>query len=794
MFFRQARSCALRVALVATLVLYYALPSAAATTTLTGNVVTAAGAPVSGASITITGANITLHATTDDKGRFAFPGLGVGTYSVLAAQGELRGETTVDLTSTGASITIAIQTLKEIGRTTSSASQTAQRAVVRGSGTDLSLNASVLARSPSTGSVPEVLVQLPAAARGANGVIHINGDHGDINYIVDGVPLPQELNRQIGSEVDFSNVAFVDVLEGAYPAQYGERFAAIVNINTKAGTGQPGFDLDTEAGSYADWDSTLAYHAKIGAGSLELSSRQGITGRAIDPPNFDSPHNNGSSTNQFLRYSAPVGTSNYINFSVSHSFATYQIPNDVAAGEPATTDDSETQGDTFAALQFRHLIGDRGSISFGPSFKNSRIRDFGDPENDWIFGINTNLANGGTPTDCYNALTISNYSTTTCAYSLFGDSVAKDYAFNVDYDLRSPAHDIKWGALYDTTLVSKNYNIELQPGNFLSPMFTPSTPLAPYDVTDTAPNVGHTEIGYLQDSWKMGENYEFDYGVRFDAFQLFSSQFDQGFSQFSPRLKFTRFFGPRASIYAYYGRFFTPFSFQNVSPQTAYLLNLPLQTTPASFDLLPQRDSDYEIGGHLPIGSSTLGLRVMQKNATDLIDDTQVGNTNLHQDINYKLGRIAVQSGLYQQALPLGGRVYTSISHAYSVNKGCETQLLAPCFGSPTDWTPADHDQRWDITSGVLINDRHHGWASFSTEYGSGLSSTYCQPASDDCKVPPHTTFDIGKGIPIGTKATLSLRVLNFLNDRYLITYLNAQGNHYSAGRVFLVGVNFGRQ
>jgi outer membrane receptor protein involved in Fe transport len=35
------------------------------------------------------------------------------------------------------------------------------------------------------------------------------------------------------------------------------------------------------------------------------------------------------------------------------------------------------------------------------------------------------------------------------------------------------------------------------------------------------------------------------------------------------------------------------------------------------------------------------------------------------------------------------------------------------------------------------------------------------------------------------------LGVRNALNDRYRITYLNAQGNHYDAGRSFTLGLRF---
>ena len=81
---------------------------------------------------------------------------------------------------------------------------------------------------------------MPGAVRGANGVVHINGDHGVINYMLDGVALPQELNRDIGGEINLNDLSFIDLIEGAYPAQYGLRFGSVFNMATRSGTGPPG--------------------------------------------------------------------------------------------------------------------------------------------------------------------------------------------------------------------------------------------------------------------------------------------------------------------------------------------------------------------------------------------------------------------------------------------------------------------------------------------------------------------------------------------------------------------------
>jgi hypothetical protein len=804
---RAARNASTFCLIFLLVVASFAPAFAQATTSLSGTV-TSNGAPVAGANVTAVGSNVALHARTDAQGRFVFPAVPIGTYDVDVIGADGSASLRVDVPSAGAAITVALTGIKEIGRTT-----VAARPPVSGSGTDLNLSSELLTRSPANGSLPGLLLQLPGAARGANGVVHINGDHGDVNYIVDGVPIPQELNRNIGTEFDPNDIAFIETIEGAYPAQYGERFAAVINANTRNGAGPPGFTAQLDAGSYTHLDSDIAYHAMIGTGSLVVASRNEQGTRGLDPPNPNSPHNNFSNANQFLRYTQPIGN-DFLNLTLSHAYQTYQIPNDVDGGEPASTDDNETQNDYFGTLQYRHPIGDHGSLSFGPTYKRSEIRDFGDPNNDFTFGI---ANNPGAPTDCANALSstgpivngiVTNpvpnpavgYSNATCGFSLFGDRVAIDTGGVLDYDNRSRVHDVRFGGVYDATTVAKDYAVTLQPGNFLAPIFTPLTPGAPYTVVDNAPNVGHLAAFYLQDSWKMGK-YQLDYGVRSDTFLVSSTQFGVGYGQLSPRIKLTRNLSPRDSIYVFYGRYFTPFSLENVSPVAAYTLNLPLQTSVAQFDLKPERDSAYEIGGHFGVGKGDLGVRVMQKDATDLIDDTQVGTTNLHQDINYAEGRIATQSAYYQLGFGRASRLYASVTHTYSVNKGCETQLLAPCFGQPNDWTPADHDQRVDISSGVIANDRRGGWFALDGEYGSGLSTSlnptggitcagpgYTASIGGPCKFTPHVTFDAEKGIALSPAVVMTIRIQNLLNDQYMVTFLNAQGNHWAPPRTFELG------
>ena len=152
----------------------------------------------------------------------------------------------------------------------------------------------------------------------------------------------------------------------------------------------------------------------------------------------------------------PAGGNNFTNVTFVHSYGTFQIPNDVTHGEPAATDDNEIQGDDFLSAQFRHPIGDSGVLTFGPALKLSRIRDFGDPLNDFTYGEALNVlpppfGNGGNPTDCASALRTANFTPTTCAFSLSDDKTAIDYILNGEYVRRFGRHEVRAGAVFDLT-------------------------------------------------------------------------------------------------------------------------------------------------------------------------------------------------------------------------------------------------------------------------------------------------------------------------------------------------------
>lgn len=140
------------------------------------------------------------------------------------------------------------------------------------------------------------------------------------------------------------------------------------------------------------------------------------------------------------------------------------------------------------------------------------------------------------------------YASSSCAFSLGDDKTSTDYRFQSDYVQRFGKHEVRAGGAYTYTDVGKRYAITLQPQNFLAPILTPNTPTVATTVVDTNSNSANTSESYVQDSWRIDENYQIDYGLRYDYFTIASKGFAQGFGAFSPRLKLTRFFGKRARV------------------------------------------------------------------------------------------------------------------------------------------------------------------------------------------------------------------------------------------------------
>src|SRR6185312_1443494 len=88
----------------------------------------------------------------------------------------------------------------------------------------------------SNGSFSQILLRTPSMAQDSFGQVHLRGEHGNLQYRVNDVLLPEGI-AGFSQELDIPFVKTVSILTGSLPAQYGYRTAGVVDIHTQSGAG-----------------------------------------------------------------------------------------------------------------------------------------------------------------------------------------------------------------------------------------------------------------------------------------------------------------------------------------------------------------------------------------------------------------------------------------------------------------------------------------------------------------------------------------------------------------------------
>ena len=87
----------------------------------------------------------------------------------------------------------------------------------------------------------QVLLQMPGVALDQNQEIHIRGEHAGIQYQMNGILLPLDLNNDptFTQLLNSYFVKSVSLIDGVLPAEYGYRTSGVMEISTKNGCDDP---------------------------------------------------------------------------------------------------------------------------------------------------------------------------------------------------------------------------------------------------------------------------------------------------------------------------------------------------------------------------------------------------------------------------------------------------------------------------------------------------------------------------------------------------------------------------
>ena len=173
----------------------------------------------------------------------------------------------------------------------------------------------------------------------------------------------------------------------------------------------------------------------------------------------------------------------------------------------------------------------------------------------------------------------------------------------------------------------------------------------PVSITDNVSKTGVLMGVYVQDEWKVTNQFTINAGLRFDQMDEFVSA-----NQFSPRLSFTYKPFENTTFHAGYARYFTPPVLVEAAPANISLFNNTTGAVSGQSDpVLPERSHYFDAGVDQKI---KFGCASDGKNCSNL---------DLGVDAYYKIATDLIDNGLFGQAL-----VLSAFNYARGYNEGIE--------------------------------------------------------------------------------------------------------------------------
>ncbi len=331
--FLGGRNVGLRLALpLAVAILLFSGVAVAEGEAICGAVQDPTGALVAGAALQVSTGSTRLNARTDAGGRFCFSRLQPGDYELTAQAPGFIAKRQKVLVHPGESVRLTLSLKIET---------TAQEITVAEGASDVtSLNvaqtqigAGLISNLPSesvNAALSSVLtLATPGVAADSNGVFHPLGEHAETSFSVDGQPIADQQSRIFSNQISASAIQEMRTLQGAPPAEFGDKTSLIVEATTRSGlnAGRPNGTLSMGYGSFATPTTSIT----LASGSSAIGNFLALDGlgshRFLDAPEFQPLHAHGNAENVFDRFDwQPTSpTKLHLNLSVARSW--FQVPN-----------------------------------------------------------------------------------------------------------------------------------------------------------------------------------------------------------------------------------------------------------------------------------------------------------------------------------------------------------------------------------------------------------------------------------------------------------------------------------
>ena len=562
-----------------------------------------------------------------------------------------------------------------------------------------------IAQLPLGASTPmnQVLLQAPGVVQDSYGGVHVRGDHANLQYRINGVIIPESIGG-FGQSLDARAIHTVKLLDGALPAQYGLRTAAVVDIATKSG-----HDLGNggSVGITGGSNGTLNPNASVWGSNDRWSwfltgNYMGNDAGIENPTPSKKPiHDHTNQVKGFGDISYLIDNDTRLSFLFGVANNRFQIPNnprqtphfgylDMVDFNSADLDGRQRENTRFGVLALQGELGATDyQVSVGQRY--SRLAYAPDRIGELMF-------NG-----VASAVTRSNRASTLQAD--FATPLGDDHTLR--YGL--------WGS-FERAISGNDAWV------FPADADGDQSSTTPINIFDGSRLVAKTWSAYVQDEWSIGENWTLNVGLRGDRYRLVRSE-----SQLSPRLGLVWQATGSTTVHAGYSRYFTPPATEMIASSNIAKFD---GTTNAVADTgnntpLAERSDYVDVGVSQNLGSAwTVGVDAYYRKVRRLQDEGQFGSALVYSTFNYAEGRV---KGLEFTASYEQGAL--SAWFNASLGKSIGKRIITSQYNfAPDDlawvnrhWIFLDHDQKLTSSGGIsyALDDATRVGANYL--FGSGL-------------------------------------------------------------------------
>ncbi|RCS29322.1 TonB-dependent receptor [Rhodanobacter denitrificans] len=610
-----------------------------------------------------------------------------------------------------------------------------------------------IAQLPLGASTPmnQVLLQAPGVVQDSYGGLHVRGDHANLQYRINGVIIPESIGG-FGQSLDARTIDTVKLLDGALPAQYGLRTAAVVDITTKSGhdLGNGG-SVGITGGSNATLNPNASVWGSNDRWSWFLTGNymENDVGIENPTPSKKPIHDHTNQAKGFGDISYLIDNDTRLSFLFGVANNRFQIPNrpgympqfgylDMVDFNSADLDGHQRENTRFGVLALQGKLGATGyQVSVGQRY--SRLAYTPDRIGELMF-------NG-----VASAVSRSNRASTLQA----------DFATPL-----GNRHTLRYGIYGSFERAVSGNDAWVFPadagGN--------PTSTTPINILDNSRLVARTWSAYVQDEWSLGENWTLNYGLRGDRYQLVRSE-----SQLSPRLGLVWQATGSTTVHAGYSRYFTPPATEMIASSNIAKFDGTTNAVADSGNNTPlaERSDYFDAGVSQSIGSAwTVGVDAYYRKVQRLQDEGQFGSALVYSTFNYAAGRV---KGLEFTANYAQGPL--SAYFNASLGKAIGRRIITSQYNfAPDDlawvnnhWIFLDHDQKLTSSGGIsyALDDSTRVGADYL--FGSGLRKDGSVPNGASLPAYFQLNFNVSHDFAFDRfgKLHTQLALLNVLDRTY---------------------------